>query len=140
MHSTHTRRLTNETAKKMMTTALAIADTAGVSVSIAIVDAGGYLIMMERMEGDVFGSVKSAISKAVSAASSGSSDSGVLTPGRPADDQVMFETSFKRSSDNKGGYSIFKDGDCVGGIGVAGSESNINELIASGAIKAIGSQ
>jgi len=41
----------------------------GIAVTIAIVDAGGHLLMLERMEGGRFHTVHSATTKAVSAAS-----------------------------------------------------------------------
>ena len=52
-----------------MATALASAKKQGIAVSIAIVDAGGHLILLERMEGGRFHTVHSATTKAVTAAS-----------------------------------------------------------------------
>ena len=43
--------------------------TAGIAVSIAIVDTGGHLILLERMEGGRFHTVHSSTTKAVAAAS-----------------------------------------------------------------------
>src|SRR4051812_28628391 len=64
------RRLTLAGAKKMLATATARAREAGIAVSVAIVDAGGHLIVLERMDGGRFHAVHSATTKAVSAASS----------------------------------------------------------------------
>ena len=52
-----------------MATALAGAKKKGIAVSIAIVDGGGHLILLERMEGGRFHTVHSATTKAVAAAS-----------------------------------------------------------------------
>jgi uncharacterized protein GlcG (DUF336 family) len=46
MNFADTKRLTNEGAKEMMATALASAKKQGIAVSIAIVDAGGHLILL----------------------------------------------------------------------------------------------
>ena len=63
MNFADTKRLTNEGAKKMMATALASAKKQGIAVSIAIVDAGGHLLLLERMEGGRFHTVHSSTTK-----------------------------------------------------------------------------
>jgi glc operon protein GlcG len=47
-----------------MEAAIATASQAGAAVTIAIVDAGGHLILLERMEGGKFHTVHSATTKA----------------------------------------------------------------------------
>src|SRR5215471_5350688 len=69
MYVAETKRLTLTGAKKMMATATASAERAGVALSVAIADAGGHLILLERMEGGRFHTVHSATTKAVCAAS-----------------------------------------------------------------------
>ena len=54
---------------RMMATAIAGAKEAGIAVTVAIVDAGGHLLLLERMEGGRFHTVHSATTKAVCAAS-----------------------------------------------------------------------
>ena len=69
MYVTSGKRLTTEGARKMLATAIAKAEEAGVAISVAIADAGGHLILLERMEGGRFHTVHSATTKAVCAAS-----------------------------------------------------------------------
>ena len=69
MYTADAKRLTAAGAKKIMTTAIARAQEAGIAVSVAIVDAGGHLLLLERMEGGRFHTVHSATTKAVCAAS-----------------------------------------------------------------------
>src|SRR5258706_6381909 len=69
MYFTAAKRLTNAGARKMMATAIAAADKAGIAISVAIADAGGHLILLERMDGGRFHTVHSASTKAVCAAS-----------------------------------------------------------------------
>src|SRR5215470_7770739 len=69
MYVATTKRLTLAGAKKMMATATAGAEQAGIAISVAIADAGGQLMLLERMEGGRFHTVHSAATKAVCAAS-----------------------------------------------------------------------
>src|SRR5258706_11990353 len=69
MYFTSARRLTGAGAKKMMATAIAAAEQSGIAISVAIADAGGHLILLERMDGGRFHTVHSATVKAVCAAS-----------------------------------------------------------------------
>src|SRR5688572_9743537 len=50
MYVADTKRLTAAGAKQMMASALGLAEHAGVVVTVAIVDAGGNLLLLERME------------------------------------------------------------------------------------------
>src|SRR3979411_975662 len=63
------KRLTAAGARKMMATAIARAEEAGIALTVAIADAGGNLVLLERMEGGRFHTVHSATTKAVTAAS-----------------------------------------------------------------------
>ena len=63
------KRLTAAGARKVMDAAIARAREANLAVSVAVVDAGGHLMLLERMEGGRFHTVHSATTKAVCAAS-----------------------------------------------------------------------
>ena len=136
------KRLTNEGAKKMMTAAIAKATEAGVAVSIAIADAGGHLILLERMEGGRFHTVHSSTTKAVCAASTKR-----LTSARGAVNQELDVThalgltlaaGAERWTAMEGGCPVLVDGECIGGIGVAGGDWQTDERIAQAAVEAIG--
>ena len=51
MYVAESKRLTHQGAKKIMMTAVDMANQAGISISCAIVDAGGHMILLERMDG-----------------------------------------------------------------------------------------
>ena len=51
MYTATTKRLTSAGARKMLSTAIGIAEQAGVPITVAIADAGGHLVLLERMEG-----------------------------------------------------------------------------------------
>ena len=69
MYVAESKRLTHQGAKKIMTTAVDMASQAGIAISCAIVDAGGHIILLERMDGGRFHTVHSCTTKAVCAAS-----------------------------------------------------------------------
>src|SRR5882724_13309589 len=69
MYVAESKRLTYQGAKKMMAAAIEMADRAGIAISCAIVDAGGHVILLERMDGGRFHTVHSCTTKAVCAAS-----------------------------------------------------------------------
>ncbi len=63
------KRLTAAGARKVVATATTRAQEAGIAVTVAVVDAGGHLVLLERMDGGKFHTVHSATTKAVCAAS-----------------------------------------------------------------------
>src|SRR5215475_11337190 len=69
MYVAATKRLTHEGAKHMAAVALECAQTAGIAIAVAVADAGGHLLVLERMDGGRFHTVHSATTKAVCAAS-----------------------------------------------------------------------
>ena len=136
------KRLTMDGAKKMMATAVAEANKAGIAVSIAIADAGGHLILLERMESGRFHTVHSSTTKAVCAASTKR-----LTSARGAVNQELDVThalgltlaaGAERWTAMEGGCPVMVDGECIGGIGVAGGDWQTDERIAQAAVEAIG--
>ena len=50
MFVAESKRLTHQGAKKIMATALELAGQANIAISCTIVDAGGHVILIERME------------------------------------------------------------------------------------------
>ncbi|HLH98128.1 MAG TPA: heme-binding protein [Xanthobacteraceae bacterium] len=142
MYVASTKRLTHDGAKQMMTAAIGAARQAGIAVSIAITDAGGHLILLERMDGGRFHTVHSATTKAVCAASNKRA-----TSARGAQAQLLDVTHAlglalaagpERWTAMEGGLPIIADGECIGGIGVAGGDWETDERIARAAIAAIG--
>ncbi len=142
MYVTSSKRLTTEGAKKMMATAVDKAKEAGISASIAIADAGGHLILLERMEGGRFHTVHSSTTKAVCAASNKR-----MTSARGAQAQELdtahalglaLAAGPERWTAMQGGCPIIAEGECIGGIGVAGGDWATDEWIAQQAVESIG--
>ena len=142
MEFADTKRLTNEGARKMMATALAGAKTKGIAVSIAIVDAGGHLILFERMEGGRFHTVHSATTKAVAAASNKRPTSPKGAVGQDLDVVTALGLALaagpERWTATVGGCPILVDGECIGGIGVAGGDWQADLELAKAGVESIG--
>lgn len=142
MYVTSTKRLTTDGAKKMMATAIEKAKEAGIAVSVAITDAGGHLILLERMEGGRFHSVHSAMTKAICAASNKRPTSARGAQGQQLDVVhalgLALAAGPKRWTAMEGGCPVIADGECIGGIGIAGGDWATDERIAQQAVESIG--
>ena len=144
MHIATSKRLTNEGARTMLTAAIAQAQKAGVAVTIAVADAGGHLIVLERMEGGRFHTVHSATTKAVCAASNKRPTSSHGAQGQTLDVAhalgLALAAGTERWTAMEGGAPVLIDGECIGGVGVAGADWATDERIARAAVEAIGAR
>jgi glc operon protein GlcG len=136
------KRLTAAGARKMMATAIARAQEAGIAVTVAIADAGGHLLLLERMEGGRFHTVHSATTKAVCAASSKRPTSAKGAQGQPLDTAHALGLALAAGPDRwtamEGGCPIIVGGECIGGVGVAGGSWEFDERLAREAVESIG--
>src|SRR3954464_4544323 len=140
----HAKRLTAAGAKKMMATAIAGAEKAGIAVTVAIVDSGGNLLLLERMEGGRFHTVHSATTKAVCAASNRRQTTSQGAVGQSLDVAhaigLALAAGPERWTAMEGGCPVLMDGECVGGIGVAGGSWEHDQKLAREAVEAIGAK
>src|SRR5260370_25364983 len=124
MYVAETKRLTHAGAKRMMTTAIGAAREAGVAVAVAITDAGGHLILLERMDGGRFHTVHSATTQAVCAPSNKRPTSPNGAQAQPLDVAHALGLALAAGSERwtamEGGFPVIVDGECIGGIGVPG--------------------
>jgi glc operon protein GlcG len=144
MHVADSKRLTHQGAKKMMATAIAQAEEAGIAVSVAIADAGGHLILLERMDGGRFHTLHSCTTKAVCAASNKRPTSPRGAQGQALDVAhalgLALAAGTERWTAMEGGYPILVEGECIGGIGVSGGDWATDEKIAQAAVESIGAK
>src|SRR6187455_2402504 len=139
-----TKRLTHEGAKKMMATAIEEAKKAKIAISCCIVDAGGHVVALDRMDGGRFHTLHSASTKAVCAASTRRMTSAQGAVGQPLDVAhalgLALAAGPERWTAMEGGAPILIDGECVGGIGVAGGSWEHDQKLAREAVEAIGAK
>jgi glc operon protein GlcG len=142
VYVTSSKRLTMDGARTMMKAAVDVANKAGIAVSIAITDGGGHLVLFERMEGGRFHSVHSSTAKAVCAASNKRMTSARGAQGQDLDVThalgLALAAGPERWTAMEGGCPVLVDGECLGGVGVAGGDWATDERIAQAAVEAIG--
>jgi len=128
--------ITNDQAKKVADAALAPARANGWTVVVAIVDTGGFLVYLEKLDQTQVGSVAIAEDKARSAA--------IFK--RPT---KMFHERLARGGDGlivlrlngaipvEGGLPIVVDGKLIGALGVSGGASAEDEVCAEAGASAL---
>jgi glc operon protein GlcG len=116
--------LTLEGAKRVAAAAISYARSHGApGGSIAVVDAGGHTLYLERLDGTFTASSDVSIGKARTAVNFGKPTRGLeeaINKGRPALLPVADVTWFTPLT---GGVPIVVDGRVVGGVGVSGARS-----------------
>jgi uncharacterized protein GlcG (DUF336 family) len=142
MFVTTSKRLTLAGAKKMMETAVAKAEKSGHAIAVAIVDAGGHPLLIQRMDGGRFHTVHSSTTKAVCAASNKRPTTMKGAAGQSLDTMhalgLALAAGAERWTAMEGGYPIIFEGECVGGIGVSGATWELDDQLARDAVEAIG--
>jgi glc operon protein GlcG len=135
------KRLTAAGARKVADAALARANEAGIAVTVAVVDAGGHLVVLERMEGGKFHTVHSATTKAVCAASNKRSTGSKGAVGQALDVAhalgLALAAGPERWTAMEGGAPILAGGECIGAVGVAGGNWEFDERVAKEAADSI---
>jgi uncharacterized protein GlcG (DUF336 family) len=142
MYVAPAKRLTTLGARKMLETAIGIAERERIPICVAIVDAGGHLMLLERMEGGRFHTVHSSTTKAVCASSNKRPTTAKGAQGQPLDTShaigLALAAGVERWTAMEGGYPILVDGECIGGIGVSGGTWEFDDRVAREAIAAVG--
>ncbi len=128
--------LTLDEAKSVIEAATAHADGLGIKVCVAVCDAGGRLVALNKMDGTVWGAVYGSQGKATASAGFGA-PSGALQP--RANDPV-----YRGIADAAGGMilhqgavPIVRDGAVIGACGVGGGTGDQDEECATAGANAI---
>jgi glc operon protein GlcG len=142
MYVAETKRLTSQGARKIMATAVEMADKAGIAISCAIVDGGGHIILLERMDGGRFHTLHSCTTKAVCAASNRRPTTAKGAAGQDLDVAhaigLALAAGPERWTAMEGGVPVLADGQCIGGVGVSGGDWETDLRIAKAAVESIG--
>lgn len=124
-------QITTEGARAVLAAAALEAETGSAAVSIAVVDAGGHLLVLERLPGAAAHTVHSATTKAACAASmrkaTGLAGASIDVPTGLG---IALAAGTQRWTPLPGGHPLVVDGQCVGAIGVAGAPHDADERIA----------
>src|ERR1700741_5244289 len=144
MFVAESKRLTTAGARKMAETAFARARETGISIAVAIADAGGHLVVLERMDGGRFHTVHSATTKAVCAAPNRRPTTAKGAQAHHLDVAhaigLALAAGPERWTAMEGGLPVIVEGECIGGIGVSGGDWETDARIAREAVEAIGAK
>lgn len=127
--------LTLDDCKKIIAACEAEARRNNWEVVIAILDDGGHLLMLERMDGATPANAEIAVQKGRTAATSRRSTK--IWEERIAAGRVS--TLSMPVLAVQGGIPVMHQGECVGGIGVSGVQSHEDERIAQAGANALAS-
>ncbi|MBB1156100.1 MULTISPECIES: GlcG/HbpS family heme-binding protein [Amycolatopsis] len=127
-------------ARRVIDKAVARAGELGAGVCVAVVDSGGNLKALHRMDGATFATVDLAVDKAATAAGYGMS-THALAEFASADPAVLAGLS------NRPGFSLLpgalpleRGGAIAGAVGVSGSSRGEDEPIAAAGVDAFGEE
>lgn len=142
MYIADSKRLTHAGARHMMTIALEEAHKVKIAISCCIVDAGGHVVVLERMDDGRFHTLHSCTTKAVCAASNRRITSAKGAVGQDLDVThalgLALAAGPARWTAMEGGAPIMTGGQCIGGIGVSGGDWETDLQIAQAAVESIG--
>ena len=126
--------ITLDAAKKIMAAAEAEAKKNKVFLAITILDSSGHLVLAERMDNTQYASVRIADEKAQTAVN-------FRRPTKVFQDAIKSGATplltFPGVLADMGGLPIVKDGKLIGGIGISGASSEMDEQIAQAAVAAL---
>jgi glc operon protein GlcG len=126
-------RLTFEGAQKLLAAGLAKAREMNQPQCICVVDAGGHLLTMGRMDGAFALSIDTALRKAQTAAAYGV-PTGDIAAG--IDIKLAIATEGKRIN-LPGGLPVIVDGHVIGAVGVGSGTGEQDRQVAAAALAAI---
>ena len=133
------RVLTLELARKLIEEAEAEARAQGLLLSFAVVDAGGHVVAVARMDGADWITPEVALGKAWTAAAFRSPSAA---QGDKARDLVAFAGSISAATHGRytpqiGGLPIEIDGSAAGGMGASGATGQEDEAVVRAAIASV---
>ncbi len=127
-----------EAASAAALAAVRHAESLGLRINVAVVDAGGHLTAFLRMPGAFIQSIELAIDKAYTAAGFGFPTKDWMRLVGHDDGMKLGFSSRPRLIVFGGGLPIRADGELIGGIGVSGASEEQDEACARAGLKAVG--
>jgi cob(I)alamin adenosyltransferase len=125
-------------ARRLAEGAFAQAAELGIPIAVAVVDAGGNLVAVDRMDGAQTVAAPLAIDKAwTAAACAAPTDAWAQSTAPGGDDWGMSTALGGRIVVMPGGLPVMAGGQVVGGIGVSGGEGHEDRKCADAALAAV---
>jgi glc operon protein GlcG len=127
-------------ARSPMAAACSEAEDRELRLAIAVVDAGGHLVALERMDGVEWVAADVALGKAYTAAAfqRPSADLSERSAAVPLLAHSMMTMTGGRFVPQKGGLPVVVDGVCVGAVGASGASGDDDVAVLEIALRAVG--
>ena len=129
--------LTLEDSNRIMAAAIAKAEELNIKVSVAVVDSGGRLIGLQRMDGASWASADGCQGKAVASAAFGRPSGAMQDRATTPTPAGIRERSGSEMIFGQGAVPIIADGAVVGACGVGGGTSEEDEQCAAAGAAAL---
>lgn len=136
---TQSEHLSLDSAQRVISAVHRASGQRGIRTAAAVVDAGGNVIAVARMDGAQLGSVSLAIDKAYTAIAFGHPTSRWSRSSEPGGTDWGLGTALGgRAVVIPGGVPIYHQGRLIGGLGVSGAAADADEACASEALAQMG--
>jgi uncharacterized protein GlcG (DUF336 family) len=132
------RRPSLATALALLERVRAEADARSIALAASVVDASGYVIASQRMDGAALGALQLADGKAYTAVLWGTSTGYFMETTQPGGEDWGFNATDRRVVVYAGGVPLFVDGQLVGGLGASGGTAQQDEECVTAAATAAG--
>ena len=132
--------LTIDDALALLAAARAAAEDSGVPMTFAVMDPGGHLLALHRMDGAPWITSDVAQGKAWTAAAYGvpsSAQKEKMTP-MPVFATAITTMTHGRFTPQTGAVPVYRDGALVGGLGASGGTGDQDEAACTAAVQAVG--
>ncbi|MFI2760953.1 heme-binding protein [Streptomyces echinatus] len=138
MSTTAVTPLTTEDAELLVATARRVADDAGVTVSVTVLDAGGHLLAFRRDDRAVLISGETSNRKAYTALQLNTPTADLVDAVQPGGLFHTLPTALERPLlFIAGGVPVHRDGRLIGAIGVGGGSPEQDHGFATAAVQAL---
>jgi uncharacterized protein GlcG (DUF336 family) len=122
---------------RIMAAAIAQAEELNIKVSVAVVDAGGRLLGLQRMDGAIWASAYGCQGKAVASAAFGQPSGAMQARAEAPTPSGIRQRSGSEMIFGQGAVPITSDGEVVGACGVGGGTSEEDEQCAAAGAAAL---
>jgi uncharacterized protein GlcG (DUF336 family) len=114
------------------------AETRGLALAAAVVDAGGHVVATQRMDGAALGAMRLATGKAYTAVLWGTRSGDFMTSTQPGGDDWGFNATDARIVVYAGGVPLYVEGRLIGAVGASGGTAEEDEACVTTAALALG--
>jgi glc operon protein GlcG len=108
------------------------------SLAVAVVDDGGYVVASQRMDGTALGAMQLAVGKAYTSVLWGTPTGDFMQSTQPGGDDWGWNVTDPRIVVYAGGLPLFMDGELVGGVGASGGTAADDAECVLAAVRSLG--